>query len=83
MDLTIRISKKGTRVIKASELHRALGLNDNHYQNNVRHWLKDVYQFNDGIRRPQGMKDYARDPKSKGKVIHRSHQTQQRGRRLP
>lgn len=69
MDLTIRISKKGTRVIKASELHRALGLNDNHYQNNVRHWLKDVYQFNDAIRRPAGMKDYAKDPKSKGKVI--------------
>lgn len=69
MDLTIRISKKGTRVIKASELHRTLGLNDNHYQNNVRHWLKDVYQFADGIRRPEGMKDYARDPKSKGGLV--------------
>ena len=69
MDLPILTSKKGTRVIKASALHRVLGLNDNHYQANVRHWLKDVYQFADGIRTPQGMKDYARDPKCRGKVI--------------
>ncbi|TXF91124.1 hypothetical protein FUA23_02535 [Neolewinella aurantiaca] len=69
MDLNIHISKKGTRVVKASELHRALGLNDNHYQTNVRHWLKDIYQFSDGIRRPEGMKDFARDPRSKGNVV--------------
>ena len=69
MDINIHISKKGTRVVKASELHRALGLNDNHYQTNVRHWLKDIYQFSDGIRRPEGMKDFARDPRSKGKVV--------------
>lgn len=69
MELTIRTSKKGTRVINATELHRALGLSDHHYQNNVRHWLKDVYQFTDGIRRPEGMKDYARDPKSKGDLM--------------
>ena len=69
MDINIHISKKGTRVVKASELHRALGLNDNHYQANVRHWLKDVYQFTDGIRRPEGMKDFARDPRCKGQVV--------------
>lgn len=69
MDLEIRTSRKGTRVVKASDLHRALGLNDNHYQTNVRHWLKDVFEFSDGIRKPQGMKDYARDPKCKGDVV--------------
>lgn len=60
MELTIRVSKKGTRVVKASELHRALGLADHHYQVNVRSWVKDVYQFADGIRKPVGMQDYAR-----------------------
>ena len=69
MELRILTSKKGTKVVKASELHRALGLNDNHYQANVRHWIKDVYEFTDGIRKPQTMRDYARDPKCKGNVI--------------
>jgi len=69
MNLQILISKKGTRVVKATELHRALGLADHHYQNNVRHWLKDVFQFVDGIRRPEGLKDYARSPQSKGALM--------------
>jgi hypothetical protein len=59
MNLPILTSKKGTRVVKASELHRALGLADHHYQTNVRTWIKDVYQFPDAIRRAEGMKDYA------------------------
>ena len=70
MDLTIRVSKKGTRVVKASELHRALGLADHHYQGNIRTWLKDVYQFADGIRKPVGMQDYARSTQSKTDVVH-------------
>ncbi|NJB84887.1 phage anti-repressor protein [Lewinella marina] len=70
MDLTIRISKKGTRVVKASELHRALGLADHHYQANVRAWIKDVYQFSDGIRKPVGMQDYARSTHTKTDVVH-------------
>lgn len=69
MELTIHISRKGTRVVKATQLHRALGLNDNHYQANVRHWIKDVYQFGDGIRRPEGLRDFARDPKCRGKLL--------------
>ncbi|MEO0732925.1 MAG: hypothetical protein AAFZ52_08825, partial [Bacteroidota bacterium] len=69
MQLTILTSKKGTRVVKATELHRALGLADHHYQNNVRHWLKDVYQFADGIRRPEGLKDFARHPGSRGQLM--------------
>lgn len=70
MDLTIRVSKKGTRVVKASELHRALGLADHHYQANVRAWIKDVYQFSDGIRKPVGMQDFARSTNTKTDVVH-------------
>ncbi|MTB52958.1 hypothetical protein [Lewinella sp. W8] len=69
MELQILTSKKGTRVVKASELHRALGLTDHHYQTNVRHWLKDVYQFPDGIRRAEGMKDYARARKAGNALV--------------
>ncbi|MEM8586114.1 MAG: hypothetical protein AAGF87_17710 [Bacteroidota bacterium] len=60
MNLAILTSRKGTRVIKAMALHRELGLADHHYAQNVRKWLKDVYQFRDGIRTPKGMTDYAR-----------------------
>ena len=70
MELNIHISKKGTRVVKASELHRSLGLADHHYQANVRSWVKDVYQFADGIRKPVGMQDYARARRSQPEVVH-------------
>ena len=60
MDLPILTSKKGTRVIKSTQLHRALGLNDSHYQTNVKHWLSDVYQFHDAIRKPAAMAEFAR-----------------------
>lgn len=60
MNLPILTSKKGTRVIKSSQLHRELGLNDSHYQANVKYWLSDVYQFHDGIRKPAAMTDFAR-----------------------
>ena len=70
MNLQIRVSKKGTRVVKASELHRELGLADHHYQANVRGWIKDVYQFADGIRKPVGLQDYARSSQTIAKVVH-------------
>ncbi|MFT7121886.1 MAG: phage anti-repressor protein [Neolewinella sp.] len=69
MELTIHISKKGTRVVKATELHRSLGLLDHHYQDNIRRWIKDIYQFGDGIRKPEGLRDFARHPNSRGKLI--------------
>lgn len=53
------ISKKGTRVVTAMGLHQALELTNHHYAGNVRRWLKDVYEFQDGVRRPVVMKDYA------------------------
>ncbi|PHI18246.1 hypothetical protein CEQ90_18850 [Lewinellaceae bacterium SD302] len=60
MELPILTSKKGTKVIKSTQLHRALGLNDAHYAKNIKHWLSDVYQFGGEIRKPAGMTDYAR-----------------------
>jgi phage anti-repressor protein len=60
MDLPIYTSKKGTKVVRATELHLALQLPDHHYATNIRRWLQDLYSFVDGIRRPQGMRDYAR-----------------------
>lgn len=62
MDLQIFVSKKGTKVVKATHLHHALGLSDDQYQKNVRKWLLDVYEFRDGIRRPMRLKDFARRP---------------------
>ncbi len=44
----------------ASSLHLALGLPNKQYAANVRHWLSDVYQFQEGIRKPEHFKDFAR-----------------------
>lgn len=69
MEPTIYVSKKGTKVVKSTELHRALQLTDHHYATNVRRWLQDIYEFQDGIRRPQGMKDYAKCPKRSDSLL--------------
>lgn len=60
MELEILTSKKGTKVVRATDLHQALQLTDHHYAVNIRRWLQDVYQFSDGIRRPESHRDYAR-----------------------
>ncbi|MCU0348855.1 MAG: hypothetical protein MUC59_18080 [Saprospiraceae bacterium] len=60
MELQILVSKKGTKVVLASSLHAALGLPNKQYATNIRHWLNDVYQFHDGIRKPEHFKDFAR-----------------------
>lgn len=59
MDLQILVSKKGTKVVTATNLHQALQLLDHHYATNVRKWLQDVYEFADGVRKPAKMQDYA------------------------
>ncbi|MEY3368759.1 MAG: hypothetical protein RI973_1914 [Bacteroidota bacterium] len=59
MELQIHISQKGTKVVTASELHRALGLPIRQYETDLRHWLNDTYEFKDGIRKPQNLKDHA------------------------
>ncbi len=44
----------------ATELHQTLQLLDHHYGTNVRRWLHDIYQFAEGIRRPEHLSDYAK-----------------------
>ncbi len=59
MELQVLVSKKGTKVVTATSLHNALQLNNDHYMANVKRWLSDIYEFSDGIRKPEKMKDYA------------------------
>lgn len=59
MDLHIFISKKGTKVVLATELHQALQLADHHYATNVKKWINDFYEFSDGIRKPIRLQEFA------------------------
>ncbi len=60
MELQILVSKKGTKVVLASSLHAELGLPNKQYATNLRYWLHDIYQFHDGIRKPEHFKDFAK-----------------------
>lgn len=60
MELNILTSPKGTKVVTASGLHAALKLADYQYVRNITKWLSDVYAFNDDVRKPIEMKDFAR-----------------------
>jgi hypothetical protein len=62
-ELEVFESKRGTKVVAATNLHYVLGLPSHHYGANLRKWLKDIYEFRDGIRRPQGLRDYAKRPR--------------------
>ncbi|MCB0566707.1 MAG: hypothetical protein KDD01_20250 [Phaeodactylibacter sp.] len=68
MVLQIYISKKGTKVVAATQLHQILQLADHHYPTNIKRWLTDVYEFKDGIRKPVKMQDFA-NRKGKGNSI--------------
>jgi hypothetical protein len=63
MNLAIYESRYGTKVVIASELHQALHLKPNHYGTNIRKWLKDLYEFPEGIRKPQPLRDFAKRPR--------------------
>jgi len=63
MELEVLESKKGTKVVTASSFHAALKLPVRQYGAQVRRWMRDVYEFNDGIRRPQLYRDYAKRPR--------------------
>ena len=60
MELNILTSQKGTKVVTATNLHLVLGLNNTHYNSNVKRWLNDVYEFHDGIRKPIPLRDFAK-----------------------
>lgn len=57
------ISKQGTKVVTASNLYQVLQLPAQHYGTHTRKWLKDLYEFHDGIRRPQPLRDFAKRPR--------------------
>lgn len=60
MELQILISKKGTRVVAASNLYQVLELPKAQYMKNVKKWLTDVYEFRDGIRKPVALQDFSK-----------------------
>ena len=59
MDLQILTSKKGTKVVTASNLYLVLKLPHAQYIKTTKKWLNDVYEFKDGIRQPEKLKDFA------------------------
>ncbi|MEM9821422.1 MAG: hypothetical protein AAF985_10135 [Bacteroidota bacterium] len=59
MDLQILISKKGTKVVTATNLHSVLALPAHKYNSHVEKWLGDYYAFKDDIRQPLALRDYA------------------------
>jgi len=63
MELEVLLSKQGTKVVVASNLYQVLQLPSKHYGTQLRKWMKDLYEFRDGIRRPQPLRDYAKRPR--------------------
>ncbi len=63
MELEVLLSKQGTKVVIASNLYQVLQLSSTQYGTQLRKWMKDLYEFRDGIRRPQPLRDYARRPR--------------------
>lgn len=59
MELKILVSKKGTKVVTATNLHRALRLPAHKYNSNVAKWLTDIYAFENGVRQAKNLKDFA------------------------
>ncbi len=55
--------KKGTKVVAASNLHSTLKLPVRQYGVQIRRWMRDVYEFGDGIRRPLPYRDFAKRPR--------------------
>ena len=59
MELNIITSKKGTKVVTATNLHKVLGLPAHYYLRNAVKWVSDVYAFSDDVRKPEEMQDYS------------------------
>lgn len=59
MNIQILISKKGTQVVTATNLHDVLDLPLHKYNSNIKRWISDIYAFQDDIRKPELMHDYA------------------------
>lgn len=63
MELEVLQSKHGTRVVTASNLYACLKLPVRQYSSAVRRWVRDVYEFSDGLRKPQLYRDHAKRPR--------------------
>ena len=63
MKLEVFESRQGTKVVTASNLHAVLKLPVRQYGAMLRRWMRDVYEFADGIRRPQPYRDFAKRPR--------------------
>lgn len=63
MQIEILESRKGTKVITASNLYNVLGLPIRQYADRTRKWMRDYYEFRDGMRRPQPQRDFAKRPR--------------------
>ena len=59
MDLHVLVSRKGTRVVTASNLYRVLELPPAQYGTRVRRWVRDVYELEGELRRPEHGRDFA------------------------
>ena len=60
MELKVLVSKQGSKVLAASNLYHALQLLSKNYGVQVRIWMKDLFEFCEGIRQPQALRDYAK-----------------------
>lgn len=69
MELQILISKKGTKVITASNLYSALELSELHYSATLLKWINDFYEFTDSIRKPVRLQDYAKRKISNNPIL--------------
>ena len=69
MDLQILISKKGTKVVTATNLYAVLQLPEQHYGTTVKKWLNDIYEYEEEIRKPLKMKDFAKKKIANNTVI--------------
>ncbi|MEM9848137.1 MAG: hypothetical protein AAF847_09635 [Bacteroidota bacterium] len=69
MNLQILVSKRGTKVVTATNLYVALNLPTQHYEKTVKKWLTDIYEFDDGIRGAVRMQDYAPRTSPKDAIV--------------
>lgn len=69
MELQILISKKGTKVVTASNLYGALELPEQHYGTILLKWIDDFYEFTDGIHKPVRLQDYAKRKISNNPIL--------------
>lgn len=69
MELQILVSKKGTKVVTATNLHLVLELPNQQYASNVKKWLNEIYEFRDGIRKPERLRDFAKRPNKENSIV--------------